>query len=110
MRHLGVLDAQVTQLTGDGGVDITSSRYVVQVKNLAASVPVADIRAIFGVAVADSKRALLMTSGSVSSAGLEFANRTGMALIQYNAVAGTITGLNAIGQACVDLGVDEALD
>ncbi|MFK4804335.1 hypothetical protein ACI3KX_00570 [Microbacterium sp. ZW CA_36] len=32
MRHLGVLDAEVTRYSGDGGVDVASAEYVVQLR------------------------------------------------------------------------------
>jgi hypothetical protein len=42
--HLGAHDAQVTQYTGDGGIDVASRRCIAQVKHYAGSVGVAAIR------------------------------------------------------------------
>ena len=110
MRHLGVLDAEVTRYSGDGGVDVASAEYVVQVKNLTGSVPVQDIRALYGVAAADGKRALLFTSGSITAEGLAFAERVHMPLIRYDAIAGTVTGVNAVGERAVEFSIPEAWD
>lgn len=109
MRHLGILDAEVTRFVGDGGIDVQSANFVAQVKNYAGTVAVADVRALFGVATADEKQAILFTSGGVTVDGLAFANRTGIALIRYDAVAGTLVGLNPVGTACVEYSFPEAM-
>lgn len=101
MRHLGVLDAAVTRITSDGGIDVESAEYVAQVKNYAGSVAVADIRALLGVAVAEGKKALFFTSGEITAEGLAFADRTEIALFRYNAVEGSLAGLNRLGTSCV---------
>jgi hypothetical protein len=108
MRHLGVLDAVVTPLSGDGGIDVVSSDFVAQVKNLTGFVPVQDVRALFGVAASESKRGLLFTSGAVTTEGLAFADRVDMALIRYDAIAGTLEGLNEIGVRAVERSIAEA--
>ncbi|GAA1062019.1 restriction endonuclease [Agromyces bracchium] len=108
MRHLGVLDAEVTRFSRDGGADVVSDAYVAQVKNYAGSVSVTDVRALFGVATADSKKPLLFTSGAVTADGLTFADRVGVALVRYDAEKGTIQGLNALGGMVVDVGIAEA--
>lgn len=108
MRHLGVRDAEVTRLVGDGGIDIDSAEFVAQVKNYAGSVAVQDVRALFGVAVASDRKALLFTSGVVTAEGRSFADKVGMAVIQYDAVAGTLEGLNPLGTRCVEYGIPES--
>ncbi|GAB2516126.1 restriction endonuclease [Paramicrobacterium agarici] len=108
MRHLGVLDAEVTKFSGDGGIDVLSERYIAQVKNYAGSVPVIEVRAFFGVAVADEKSPLFFTSGSVTADGQAFADRVGMALIHYDAEEAILTGLNILGGRCVELSIPEA--
>jgi len=108
MRHLGVLDAEVTRFNSDGGIDIHSAAYVAQVKNYAGSIAVADVRALFGVAAADDKKALIFTSGSVTAEGMAFAERTGMALLRYDAVEGSLAGINRLGVACAEFSIAEA--
>ncbi|MDZ8199935.1 restriction endonuclease [Microbacterium sp. SSW1-59] len=107
MRHLGVLDAEVTRFSGDGGIDVVAAGYVAQVKNIAGFVPIQDVRALFGVAASDDKRGLLFTSGTLTSEGFAFANRVGLALFHYDAVAGTLAGLNEIGKRAVDQTIAE---
>lgn len=96
MRHLGALDAQPTQVSGDGGIDVISSGYIAQVKNLATgtTVPVAHIRDLAGVAHVDGRKAAMFTSGIYSSGGSEFADRAGIALFRYDAVRGILTPAN----------------
>ncbi|MGM7696812.1 restriction endonuclease [Microbacterium sp. A84] len=102
MRHLGVLDAKVTRQSGDGGIDVTSTHYLAQVKNYAGNVAIESVRALHGVATAERKRSLFFTSGRMSVESVAFADRAGMALIHYDAVAGSISGLNDLGRAVCD--------
>lgn len=97
MRHLGALDAQPTKVSGDGGIDVISSRYIAQVKNLAAgtAVPIAAIRDLAGVAGVDGRKAAMFTSGAYSPGGREFADRAGIALFRYDAVRGQLISVNA---------------
>lgn len=106
MRHLGVHDAAVTQYSGDGGIDVDSRHVIVQVKNLhsSASVPIADIRDLFGTAQHRHKGAALFTSGVVSQNGLTFADETAIALIRYDAEKGTLSGLNERGRLVITSG------
>ena len=108
IRHLGVLDAEVTRLVGDGGIDVDSEHYVAQVKNLAGSVPVGEVRALLGSAVSEGKKPLLFTSGSLTVEGKAFAERVRMAVFRYDAVGGTIQGLNELGDVAVERGIPEA--
>lgn|GEM_PF-2918629 len=108
MRHLGVADAEVTQYAGDGGIDVDSMKFVAQVKNLEGSVPVAQVREIFGVATAEGKHALLFTSGTLSIEGIAFADRVGMAVFRYDAEAGELHGVNVRGVQAVGNSIPEA--
>lgn len=110
MRHLGVLDAEVTAFSGDGGIDVDSLQFVAQVKNYTGAVPVEEIRALFGVATIEGKRAVLFTSGILTAAGAEFADRAGIIVIQYNAVEGTLRGLNDLGRKAVAVELTAALN
>lgn len=108
MRHLGVRDAEVTRLTGDGGIDVVSQRFIAQVKNYVGSVSVSEVRELYGVAVAEAKQALLFTSGSLTGDAAEFMVRVGIPAIRYDAVAGTVEGLNDLGAAAVEHSIPEA--
>ncbi|MBC7597253.1 MAG: restriction endonuclease [Kineosporiaceae bacterium] len=105
MRHLGVLDAEVTRFSGDGGIDVDSEQFIAQVKNYAGTVPVDELRALHGVAVMEGKAAILFTSGSLTAAAAEFADRAGIIVLRYNAVEATLEGLNDVGVAAEALGL-----
>jgi len=96
MEHLGATRVRVTQVSGDGGIDVTSRGFIVQVKNLASSsaVPVSAIRDLAGVASVDGRRAAMFTSGGYSNGGISFANSARIALFRYDAVRGTLTAAN----------------
>lgn len=103
MAHLGDMGASVTQYTGDGGIDISSSRYLAQVKNYTGTVGVASIRELAGVASVDGRRALFFTSGNYASGAVEFAERAGVALFTYDAENGTLHAQDALArQAMID--------
>lgn len=106
LRHLGALDAEVTRLSGDGGIDVESERYVAQVKNYAGTVPVEELRALHGVASIEGKRAILLTSGSLTIAAAEFADRAGIIVLHYDAISATLTGLNDLGVIAVADGLE----
>lgn len=106
MRHLGALDAETTRVAGDGGIDVVSEKFIVQVKNYAGSIAVVDVRALYGVAAAEGKHPLMFTSGTITVEGLAFANRVGMAALKYSAEEGTLHGLNPLGEHIVEHGLD----
>lgn len=107
MRYLGVLDAEVTRVSGDGGVDVVSATHIAQVKNLAATatVPVAQIRELAGVAAHDGRIPAFFSSASYSAGGVEFADRADMGLFIYDAPAGTLRAANHVGQLAIDHGL-----
>ncbi len=99
MVYLGETDSQVTRYSGDGGIDVESSHYVTQVKNYSENQSVGsnDLRELQGVATLSGRRPLFFTSGRYPSGGVEFADRVGMALFRYDAVAGSLIGANGLG-------------
>ncbi|MFF2387897.1 restriction endonuclease [Agromyces sp. NPDC058104] len=107
MRHLGADDAVVTQFSGDGGIDVVSSRCIAQVKNLApgSAVPVAQIRELAGVAAHDGRTPVFFTSGSYSAGGVEFADRAKMALFIYDAPRGTLSSANGVAHVALQHGL-----
>lgn len=105
MRFLGEGDAQTTRYTADGGIDVQSSHYIAQVKNYAGTVGVAEVRQLAGVASVDPRRALFFTSGAYASGAITFANQVGMALLIYDAQAGTLVGANNAGEQIVARGL-----
>lgn len=90
IRFLGEEDAEVTRFTADGGVDVESLHYIVQVKNYKGSVSVAEIRQLQGVASADGRKPLFFTSGTYTAEAIKFAAAVNMPLFIYNAEEGTL--------------------
>lgn len=109
MRWLGAQDAEVTQQSGDGGVDVVSHRFAVSVKHYAGSVPVEEIREIFGVAISLGKLPVLWTSGTLTKAASDFADLAPVAVIQYRVEDATIVGLNATGRQLMGAGAGDEL-
>lgn len=98
MIYLGEVDAQVTRLSGDGGIDVESSHYVAQVKNYGStqSVTSSDLRELKGVSTITGRKPLFFTSGTYPRAGIEFAEVTDIALFHYDAVEGSLTASNQL--------------
>lgn len=67
----------------DGGVDVETDRWVVQVKHWSAKVGAADVRQIFGVATARGKHAMVVTMNGFTADARMFARDAGVALYLY---------------------------
>ncbi|MEV7528385.1 restriction endonuclease [Agrococcus sediminis] len=95
LRRNGFPDAEVTPEKGDGGIDVTSSTMIAQVKHYnidTGVVGVAPVRELFGVLSAGSvrKQALFFTSGRYSSGALDFARRNEIVLYRYRQTGSSI--------------------
>jgi hypothetical protein len=98
MRWLGVHDAEVTQQSNDGGVDVFTADFAVSVKHYAGAVPVEEIREIFGVAITLNKTPVLWTSGTLTRSAEDFADLAPVAVINYDVHSATFQGVNATGR------------
>ncbi len=105
VRWLGGHDAQVTQQSSDGGVDVLTSQHAISVKHYAGSVPVEEIREIFGVAITLGKLPVLFTSGSLTTSAAEFAAFAPVAVIGYNVETAELVGLSEGGTRIVEQGL-----
>lgn len=105
MRYLGESDADVTRFTSDGGIDVTSTHYIAQVKNYSGTVGVESVRELAGVSLADGRKPLFFTSGRYASGAIEFAGRVGVALFRYDAVQGTLAGENDLAKSVMSRGL-----
>lgn len=94
LRWIGLHDAETTQQTADGGVDVIADGFAVSVKNYAGAVPVEEIREIFGVGVAVGRVPLLWTSGTLTTSAQQFADVAPVGVIQYGVATATWTPLN----------------
>lgn len=107
MRHLGANDAQVTQYTGDGGIDVVSRRCIAQVKHYAGSVGVAAIRELVGVAAADRHRRqpLFFTKTGYAAGAVVFADNAGVVLFVYDIERADLRAMNGIAKTLMVNGV-----
>ncbi len=55
MTHMGLEEAEVTQASGDGGIDVIAEGAVAQVKLYTSPIPVADVREFAGVALTNHR-------------------------------------------------------
>jgi len=94
MKHLGQFDATETTYGNDGGIDVESSKYIAQVKNYTGTVGVREVRELVGVASVDGRTPLFFTSGSYTSAAVDYASSASLALFIYDASGGTLKGVN----------------
>lgn len=100
MRHLGASDAEVTQYTGDGGIDVVSRRCIAQVKHYAGSVGVAAVRELVGVAAADRHRRqpLFFAKTGYAAGAVVFADNAGVALFVYDVERADLRAMNGIAK------------
>lgn len=97
--HLGQHDAEVTRFSKDGGIDVHSSDWVVQVKNYVGSVGVKDVRELSGVASTDGRKPVLFTSGTLTREAEEFARTAEVAVFRYSPEAGELEALGEAAEA-----------
>ena len=83
VRHFGEPDSKVTRYGADGGADVVSRHFVVQVKHQEAKVGVPIVRQIFGVATSEGKRAAVFAKNGFAKPAIEFANLHQIVLMEY---------------------------
>jgi hypothetical protein len=100
MRALGETSAQLTPVTGDGGIDVEGYFYIAQVKHFSAPVGPGPIREMAGVAGNDGRRRkpLFFAKTGYSSGAVDAANHAGIGLFLYDTYSGSLTGANDLGQ------------
>ena len=104
MKALGFKNASLTVGGADGGVDVVSNEGVAQVKFEAQQIGRPTLQAFVGATVRTGQLRLFFTGTGYSSAALEYADDTGMALFTY-ALDGKVQPVN--GAACALMAVTE---
>lgn len=99
MRQIGFLDARLTTSGRDGGVDVTSTKAIGQVKWHVAQIGSPDLQALFGIATHEGKQALFFAQ-RYSPDALRWGNKTQMALFRFTP-SGRIEPVNAAAQKLV---------
>ncbi len=104
MRHLGETDAIVTQVSGDGGIDVVSSTAVAQVKHQSGAVGRPDIQKLAGAALHGhtGKTKLFFSSGTYSAGAVEYANAVDVALIRFDPEAAELHDYNEVAKSYLD--------
>ncbi len=90
MRHLGVADAEVTRYSQDGGIDVTSEKYVAQVKHWLGGVGAPTVREVAGIAGTEGRTGIVFASGSFSRDAVAFAERAGVLLFVFDPEKGQL--------------------
>jgi len=105
MRSMGASGVEVTRFRGDGGIDVTSTEYIAQVKHFATNVGVAPIRELSGVVRADGRRGLFFATNGYSPGAIEFADRSGIALFRMHPEKEVLEAMNTTAQAFLKHGL-----
>lgn len=84
MQWMGFVDAQITPIGADGGIDVNSKDAVAQIKmeGVLTSRPV--VQALFGVATAERKRGIFFSLAGYTLKAVEWADRVGLALFTFD--------------------------
>lgn len=95
MRHWGFRDSQLTGAGSDGGVDVQSVGALAQVKMQGTPVGRPAIQNLVGARRLDHGKTLLFFSNAgYASTAIDEANRSNVALFQYDVATGGMTAVN----------------
>lgn len=81
--YLGDSGAETTRYVDDGGVDVISDNYAIQVKHQMAKIGPEVVRSIFGVATAMGKIAAVFVRSGFTKSAISFADENGILLFTY---------------------------
>jgi hypothetical protein len=103
MLALGFAGATCTNAGRDGGVDVRSRDAVAQVKVEGIKTDAPRLQALSGVAAHERKRAVFFSLSGYTAAALAWAERTGMALFEFD-YAGGVEARSTAGHALLARG------
>lgn len=95
LLFLGASGAKVSQQSRDGGIDVESENFIVQVKHQHAPVGVKVVREMLGSSMATGKQPVIFAKTGYSSDAAVFAYEQGVALFAYTPI---FVGLFGQGQ------------
>ncbi|MGP9729065.1 restriction endonuclease [Glutamicibacter sp. AOP3-A1-12] len=107
LRFLGAEDAQVTQATQDGGIDVTSKLYVAQVKHYVNPVGPAPVREISGVAGALLKQPIFFARSGYTRTAKDFGRSADVILFSYDTDLGKLSAESPLAQEVLKNGLDK---
>lgn len=103
MRFLGAGDARTVD--PGTGTNAQSSNYVARVDNGAALTEAPSVRELAGGAAVMKRRGLFFSAAGFSDEARQFADQADIALLVFDATAGSLTGTNLLGQTVFRTGL-----
>lgn len=86
LTYLGIEVIDLTPTSRDGGYDLESDEYLIEVKNWQKNwLPVSAVREIYGVSQLHGKTAMVFSSGFLSEDASEFAEKAEIPVFLFNA-------------------------
>jgi len=83
VSYLGESGAATTRYVQDGGIDVISDHYAIQVKHEMAKIGPSVVRETFGVATSLGKKAGVFAKSGFTKSAVDFANENGVTLLTY---------------------------
>ncbi|MGO1701685.1 MAG: restriction endonuclease [Canibacter sp.] len=107
MIHMGASDAEVTQATNDGGIDVVATGWVAQVKLYKGTASITEIRELAGSGLVfpDQPRTLFFCSGGYPESAASYASGVGMALFEFSAESGEVLARNDVAERILITGL-----
>lgn len=102
MSYLGESGAKTTRYVNDGGIDVVSDHYAVQVKHEATKIGPSVVRETFGVATSLGKRAGVFSKSGFTKSAIDFADENDVLLVRYEP---SLAGVSKAGRAAVSDGL-----
>lgn len=94
MKSWGYIDARATTGGSDGGIDVSSSRALAQVKWRGGVAGRPDLQKLYGARGADTSKSLFFFAASgYSKQAVDYANQVGIGLFVYDPT-GAVTAVN----------------
>ena len=102
MSYLGESGAETTRYVSDGGIDVVSDHYAVQVKHEATKIGPSVVRETFGVATSMGKRAGVFSKSGFTKSAIDFADDNEVLLVRYEP---SLAGFSKAGRAAIAHGL-----
>ena len=102
VSYLGEPGAKTTRFVDDGGIDVISENYAIQVKHEARNIGPQVVREIFGVASSLGKRAAVFARVGFTRSAIQFAESNNIVLVTYD---GPLMGWTAAGREALEKGL-----
>lgn len=99
LKWMGLKNVTVTPERRDGGFDVETDDYIIQVKTFSRDwVGVAPVRELYGVAQAEGKLSMFWVRGILSDDAQTFANKVEMPVFQFSPEEGLVQPANTFAR------------